>query len=111
VRFTLETKASPGDPITDVASAIEYGAVMLGNRLYICPSRSVAFTVQEADSCHESNQRALPRPVAMINRIIFSDYHRLGSEMILPGEQAPAKPDARGSPKASAPQPTPVPPS
>jgi hypothetical protein len=112
VRFTLETTASPGDPITHVASAIEYGAVTLGDRPYICPSRSVAFTVEEADSCHESNRRALRRPVAMLNRIIFSDYHRLGSEVtILPGEQPPVKPDVQGPPKASAPQPTPVPPS
>lgn len=112
VRFTVEAEAGPGDPITHVASAIEYGAVMLGNRPYICPLRSVAFTVQEADSCRGSNIRALPRPVAMLNRITFSDYHRLGSEVtILPGEQPPVKPDAQGPPKASAPQPTPVPPS
>ena len=112
VRFTVETEAGPGDPITHVASAIEYGRVMLGNRPYFCPLRSVAFTVQEADSCRGSNIRVLPRPVVMLNRIIFSDYHRLGSEVtIMPGDQPPAKPDSQGPPKASAPQPPPVPPS
>ena len=112
VRFTLEAGASPGDPITHVASAIEYGAVMLGNQSYICPLRSVAFTVQEADSCHGSNPSVLRRPMAMLNRILFSDYHRLGSEVtIMPDDQPPVKPDAQSPPKALVPQPTPVPPS
>jgi hypothetical protein len=92
VRFTVETESNPGDPITRVASAIEYGAVVLGDRHYFCPVRSLAFTVEEADTCRESHKRVLARPVAMLNRIVFSDYHRLGSEMVIvPGEAQPAK--------------------
>lgn len=92
VRFTLETESRPGDPIAQVASVIEYEPVVLGDRHYMCPIRSLAFSVQEADTCRESHRRALPRPVAMLNRIVFSDYHRLGSEMtIVPGD--PGKPD------------------
>ena len=110
VRITLQTEASPGDPITRVSSVIEYGPVTLGVRHYLCPIRSLAFSVQVADSCRESHHRALPRPVAMLNRIVFSDYHRLGSEMtIVPGEQGPAP--GQAAPKASGPQPAPVPPS
>jgi hypothetical protein len=94
VRFTLQTEAGSGDPIKQVSSVIEYGPVTLGDRHYLCPIRSLAFSVQEADSCRESHHRALPRPVAMLNRIVFSDYHRLGSEMtIVPGEPQPGKPD------------------
>lgn len=96
VRFTLQTEAGAGDPIKQVSSVIEYGPVTLGDRRYLCPIRSLAFSVQEADSCRESHHRALPRPVAMLNRIVFSDYHRLGSEMtIVPGEQQPGKADPR----------------
>ncbi|KAA6464542.1 hypothetical protein DYQ86_00795 [Acidobacteria bacterium AB60] len=91
LRFTVQAESREGDPITQVASVIEYGEVTMGSRRYICPVRSLAFTVEESDSC-DAHKRPLPRPIAMLNRILFSDYHRLGSEMtILPGEQ-PAKP-------------------
>jgi len=94
VRYTVLAESSEGDPITQVASAVEYGAVVLGGRRYFCPVRSLAFTVEEADACHESHKQRLGRPVAMLNRIVFSSYHKLGSEMlIMPGEQKPAAPD------------------
>src|SRR5260370_1801625 len=98
VRFTVRTESSEGDPITQVASAIDYGAVVLGDRRYFCPVRSLAFTVEEADTCRETHKRRLARPIAMLNRIIFSDYHRLGSEMVIvPGTQQPLKQGPEGT--------------
>ncbi len=95
VRFTVQAESSPGDPITQVSSAIEYGAVILGDRRYFCPVRSLALSVEEADTCRESHTRKLARPITMLNRIIFSDYHRLGSEIVvLPGMQQPVKTDS-----------------
>jgi hypothetical protein len=92
-RFTVQAEASDSDPITQVASAIDYGAVVLGDRRYFCPVRSLAFTVEEADTCREAHKQRLVHPIAMLNRIVFSDYHRLGSEMVIvPGMQQPAKP-------------------
>jgi hypothetical protein len=88
VRFTVQAEASEGDPITQIASAIDYGAVVLGDRRYFCPVRSLAFTVEEADTCREAHKQRLAHPIAMLNRIVFSDYHRLGSEMVIvPGAQ------------------------
>lgn len=93
VRYTVQAESSVGDPITRVASAIEYGAVVLGVRRYFCPLRSLAFMVEEADTCSDARRRKMDRPVAMLNRIIFSDYHKLGSEMeIVPADQNPPKP-------------------
>ena len=83
VRYTVQAESSGGDPISKVASAIEYGAVVLGERHYFCPVRSLAFMVEEADTCSDARRRKLDRPVAMLNRIIFSDYHKLGSEMVI----------------------------
>lgn len=80
-RFTVQADWDPGDPITHVASAIEYGPVTLGDKVYACPQRSVAFTVDEAYACtRNGHYRKLDPPVAMLNRIVFTDYHRLGSE-------------------------------
>jgi len=88
VRFTVQAEASEGDPITQIASAIDYGAVVLGDRRYFCPVRSLAFTVEEADTCADPRKRRLAHPIAMLNRIVFTDYHRLGSEMVIvPGTQ------------------------
>jgi hypothetical protein len=93
VRFTVQAEASEGDPITQIASAIDYGAVVLGDRRYFCPVRSLAFTVEEADTCREAHKRRLAHPIAMLNRIVFSNYHRLGSEMVIvPGAQQPGMP-------------------
>ena len=103
-RFTLQTEAGAGDPIKQVSSVIEYGQVTMGDRHYLCPIRSLAFSVQEADSCRDSHHHALPRPVAMLNRIVFSDYHRLGSEMtIVPGASQPGNADPHPGPEKPAP--------
>jgi hypothetical protein len=83
VRYTVQAESIDGDPITKVASAIEYGAVVLGDRHYFCPVRSLAFMKEEADTCSNAHRRKLDRPVAMLNRTIFTDYHRLGSEMVI----------------------------
>jgi hypothetical protein len=93
MRFTVQAESSPGDPITQVGSAIDYGTVVLGDHRYYCPVRSLALTVEEADTCKEARKRKLTRPVTMLNRIVFSDYHRLGSEMVIvPGAQQQGKP-------------------
>ena len=62
------------------------------------------------------SQRRLTRPVDMLNRIVFTDYHRLGSEMVIvPGQQNPPPPEPPrdgDAPKPSAPpQTSPDPPS
>ena len=98
VRYTVQADSEAGDPITQVASAVEYGVVVLGDRRYYCPVRSLAFTLEEADPCHDAHHRVLPRPVRMLNRIVFTDYHRLGSDMVIvPGQDKSAKPE-EGSP-------------
>ncbi len=117
VRYTVQTESTAGDPIKQAGSAVEYGVVVMGDRRYFCPVRSLAFTTQEADVCRDARKQVLTRPVAMLNRIVFSDYHRLGSEMtIVPGEPKSAKPDQQGAdpgtpekPQA-APEPQAVPP-
>lgn len=78
LRMTLETESKPGDPVSHVASVVEYGPVVLGNRRSICPLRSLTFMVEEAKGCTQGKQK-LEKPVAMINQTIFSNYRRFGS--------------------------------
>jgi hypothetical protein len=78
LRLTLEADSDKEDPISHVASVVEYGPVVIGNHRLICPLRSLAFMVQEAHGCSEGNHK-LQKPVSMLNQTIFSNYHRFGS--------------------------------
>lgn len=100
LRFTLQEDAAPDDPVSGVASVIEYGPVSLGNRTYICPLRSLAFSVQQSSACNrKAREQKLSRPVVYLNRTQFTTYHRLGSEhtivpapVIQAGSTLPADP-------------------
>ena len=87
LRMTLVTESKPGDPVSHVASVIEYGPVVLGNRRSICPLRSLTFMVEEVNGCAHGNHK-LQKPVAMINQTIFSNYHRFGSSATIIFDEA-----------------------
>ena len=78
LRMTLEAESKTADPVSHIASVIEYGPVVLGNRRSICPLRSLTFMVEEANGCAHGNHK-LEKPVTMINQTVFSNYHRFGS--------------------------------
>lgn len=78
LRVTLEADSNKEDPISHVASVVEYGPAVIGNHPFICPLRSLAFMVQESHGCSEGNHK-LQKPVSMLNQTIFSNYHRFGS--------------------------------
>ena len=102
LRITLEAEWASGDPVSHVASVIEYGPVVLGNRRSLCPLRSLAFLTQEVDACSHGRHR-LAKPVMMINRTIFSNYHRFGSNSTLIFDEANS-PDAVPHGQADKPQ-------
>ena len=92
MRITLETESRSGDPISHVASIIEYSPMVIGERSYICPVRSLATMVVESQACaaRHSNPKSA-QPVLMINQTTFSDYHRLGStiRIVVDGSTSP----------------------
>lgn len=80
MRITLETESRPGDPITHVASVIEYSPMVIGERSYVCPVRSLATAVEEVGACAARHRNPkLDQPILMLNESSFTDYHRLGS--------------------------------
>ena len=115
LRMTLEAESRPNDPVSHVASVVEYGPVVLGSRRSICPLRSLTFMVEEANGCFHGTHK-LQKPVAMINQTIFSNYHRFGSSATIifdeaqnkhgAPERTPAKPasgEEKGLPVAQTP--------
>jgi hypothetical protein len=79
LRITLQADSKPGDPISHIASVIDYGPVEIGGRTYICPLYSLAFSVEDLNRCAGgAHHRDMVQPM-QLNRTTFSDYHRLGS--------------------------------
>ncbi|MFP5237609.1 MAG: hypothetical protein ACLGSD_17060 [Acidobacteriota bacterium] len=79
LRVTLQADWKKGDPISHVASVIDYGPVDIGGRTSICPVRSLAFSVEETNVCHrDSYNRGRVQPMTL-NLTTFTHYHRLAS--------------------------------
>ena len=97
LRMTLVAESKAGDPVSHVASVIEYGPVVLGSRRSICPLRSLTFMVEEANGCAHGNHK-LQKPVSMINQTIFSNYHRFGSSATMIFDEAQ---NGRATPEGS----------
>jgi VWFA-related protein len=74
-RVTVEADLNDRGPVAQAAAAIEYGPVAIGGRSYICPVRSLAFSMEQP----ASDPRPGESPVLVVNETSFTDYHRLGS--------------------------------
>ena len=108
LRLTLEADLGSG-PVARMASAIEYGPVVIGDRKYICPLRSLALT-EAQDASSFGNFAVATDPytgvstIVQVNETFFTDYHRLGSTArILTDAEAP--PPAQAPLPAQAPTP------
>lgn len=115
LRITLEAELSGGDPLLRAAAVVEYGPVTIGDRNYICPVRSLAFSMAEPDAsggvgdsssrsgpawASPNNIHGAPAPVLLVNETSFTQYHRLGSTARILAE-APGSPN-QNSASASA---------
>jgi VWFA-related protein len=123
LRITLEAELSNGDPLLRAATVVEYGPVMIGDRSYICPVRSLAFSVEEShtneraaggDTTIGSNRavdeawgspasRPSNTPILLVNETSFTRYHRLGTTVRMVADAPePAAPEADAQPSAAA---------
>ena len=85
LRVTVEAVLAPGAPLTKASIMVEYDAVEIGGKSFICPLRSVALAQK-----HVFQETLGARPAAafdrgplktFLNDVAFGHYHRLGSEM------------------------------
>jgi hypothetical protein len=95
-RITLEADMDDS-PVSRVATVIEYGPVVIGDRKFICPLRSMNLYEGPTQPGLPANElpSAIPpslQPTATLylNETSFTNYHRLGSEIrILTGSETP----------------------
>jgi hypothetical protein len=84
LRITLEAEVGSG-PVSRMASIIEYGPVVIGDRRYICPLRSLALTEAQDGSNAGGSPAVATDPytgvsmIVVVNETSFTNYHRLGS--------------------------------
>lgn len=80
--LTLEADLPTGGLVAGAGMAIEYTAIDIGGRSYICPIRSVsvlrAHTAQQTGAISRSNYRGPAK--TFLNDLTFSNYRRFGSE-------------------------------
>jgi VWFA-related protein len=99
LRILIEADLHPDDSIQRASMMVEYGPVKIGDRLHVCPTRSVATTLSRAEFLSHGNLESVNR--LQLNDAQFVDYHRFGSESRLIAEAAPT-PDAPTSPQTPA---------
>lgn len=106
VRLEVETASQQDDPISGIASIVEYDPVQIGEKSFNRPQRSMTFLTVDPGACvsattgdRRPDTRTPPPhylPMRQFNRITFSDYHRLGSTIrILPQTQGIQGSDSR----------------
>jgi len=96
LRITLEA-IMDDIPIPRVATLIDYGPVVIGERRYICPLRSMTLTQALANAnstapMHPMSPDEQPNEIMQVNETTFTNYHRLGStvRILSDAEAAPA---------------------
>lgn len=103
LRVTLEAELKSDDPITRAATVVDYGPVMIGDRKYIFPVRSLAFSMEQPSLTGRPEDPA----VLLVNQTAFTHYHRLGSTIRLltdgAGSDVAANGDAGAVETAAAP--------
>jgi VWFA-related protein len=89
LRITVDAELPLSLTLTRAATMVEYGKVEIGGKNYICPQRSVALSLMRY--AHQSNLG--PHSVfdhdplkTFINDVAFEQYHRLGTESRILGE-------------------------
>jgi VWFA-related protein len=117
LRVTLEAELGGGDPLLRAATVVEYGPVTIGEQSYICPVRSLAFSMAEAGAGSSpppapgSNGPAwtAPTPILLVNETSFTEYHRLGSTIRMLAEAPDAsQPNPADANSAAQPPPEPA---
>jgi VWFA-related protein len=119
LRITLEAELSSSDPLLRAATVVEYGPVTIGERSFICPVRSLAFSMEEAKmnggaggntlaastaaaqaAWSNPASRSDRSPLLLVNETSFTHYHRLGATMRMLADAA--EPGAASPPSQNA---------
>ncbi|MGA2216454.1 MAG: hypothetical protein ABSG51_00095 [Terracidiphilus sp.] len=100
LRITIQAELDIDGPVTRADILVDYGPVLIGDRKFICPLRSLALTQGLAGT---NATLGIP-PDMQINEASFTNYHRLGSSIRIIPESSEVAPPA---PQVQSPAPAP----
>lgn len=84
VRLKTEADLKATDPVVRAAILVEYGAVEIGGRSYICPVRSISITTAQTVQLNPAYRFVVAdrqQPLrTLLNDVAFVNYHVFGSE-------------------------------
>ena len=94
LRVTIEGELKLGDPFLRADMLVEYGEVEIGGSKFICPVRSLAFSILVNGAQANSDDGA----THSLNETMFTGYHRFAATArVLPGTAAQSSEEpARG---------------
>lgn len=75
LRITMEAELKDSDPFRRAAIMVQYGPVRIGDAWFICPVRSLAYSLAAFDAQADSENA----PTRWLNETLFTGYHRFGS--------------------------------
>ena len=86
LRIAIVADMLPWDYVVQSDIAVEYGAVEIGGKSYICPVRSISRMVEYASANHNG------LPQRLLNDVVYQQYRRFGSEsrILMPDAIEPA---------------------
>jgi hypothetical protein len=103
LRITVQAELDIDGPVTRADILVEYGPVLIADRKFICPLRSLALTQGLAGT---NATLGIP-PDMQINEASFTNYHRLGSSIrIIPESVEATSPGLEGQNPTPQPPPT-----
>jgi hypothetical protein len=77
LRIAVVADMPPDDSVVRDDIVVEYGAVEIGGKSYICPVRSVSQMIERA-AVHSTR---IEMPQRLLNDVVYLQYHRFGSEV------------------------------
>jgi hypothetical protein len=75
LRLTIEADLEPGDPFKRAEINVEYGPVEIGGSSFICPVRSLAYSIPVPGAQAASGNVA----TQSLNETLFTGYHRFAA--------------------------------
>jgi hypothetical protein len=107
LRLTMVAELKPSDPGTRVDLLVDYGAVEIGGGIYICPVKSVAYSlvreVRQNSNSMDGEQDVRGPLQSRVNDVVFSKYHLFRAEMRILPEGAETGGQGAASTNAQAP--------
>jgi hypothetical protein len=83
LRLVVTAEIEPGNPLTKAASVVEYSSIVIGGQSYVCPLKSIslsqAASIPPSKGSHSMGYALGPQKT-FLNRTVFVNYRRFGSE-------------------------------